>query len=123
MNRRLGNIEIRKVEKDKQQIHEIICWRKNIECNYCYTIAVIDLDEDEPDINMIGNRYWELDQDDKDNFDKIVSGIYNGENRLVNIDDVCEWLKQNIIRFVGYDKDGNFVNLDFTDELKKAMGK
>ena len=54
MNRRLGNIEIRKVEKDEQQIHEIICWRKNIECNYCYTIAVIDLDEDVEKADEIG---------------------------------------------------------------------
>ena len=73
INKKIGNVEVR-VYNDK---HEIVCWQNEQGHKYCYVIAFIDGSEDEPDVRIIGKRYWDLSIDDKIDFDAIVEYFFN----------------------------------------------
>ena len=74
INKRIGNIEVR-VYNDK---HEIVCWQTSQGKPYCYVIAFIEeLTADEPDVRIIGTRYWDLSIEDKIDFDAIVEYFFN----------------------------------------------
>lgn len=111
INKRIGNIEVR-VYKDK---HEIVCWQ-NTSYKYCYVIAFIEeLTADEPDVRIIGTRYWDLSIEDKIDFDAIVEYFFNhmdddGEGEfqqhyediqdsLKNLQNDLESIKQRLHKF------------------------
>lgn len=111
INKRIGNIEVR-VYNDK---HEIVCWQNTQGHSHCYVIAFIEGGEDEPNVRIIGTRYWDLSIEDKIDFDAIVEYFFNhmddddkGEfqqhyeeiqDGLKNLQNDLEGIKQRIHEF------------------------
>ena len=57
-----------------------------------------------------------------------VNGMFEGlveeetKPKMVNLDDVCEWIENNIFDFPWYDNEqGDFSSKDVTKALRKAM--
>lgn len=74
INKRIGNIEVR-VYNAK---HEIVCWQTTQGHSHCYVIAFIEeLTTNEPDVRIIGTRYWDLSIEDKIDFDAIIEYFFN----------------------------------------------
>ena len=47
---------------------------------------------------------------------------YGKKEKMVNLDDVCEWIEKHIFDFPWYDNEqGDFSSKDVADALRKAM--
>jgi len=68
---RIGNIEARPTYNGNY-LYEILCYQNP---QTCYVIAHI-LNKEEPDVKCIGIRPWELNDEDKSDFEDVLKYIY-----------------------------------------------
>ena len=56
--------------------------------------------------------------------DEMIEGLVEEETKpkMVNLDDVCEWIEKHIFDFPWYDNEqGDFSSKDVANALRKAM--
>ena len=85
INLKLGNIELRKykgwndpeLDGDISDKYEFIKWENVNDKEYCYVVAFATPTNEGYDIRTVGSRPWDLEGEDFDNYNKLVSMFFN----------------------------------------------
>lgn len=86
INIRIGNIELRKyigwndpeIDGDISNKYEFVKWNSdNDKIEYCYVLAFANPTREGYDIRTVGSRPWDLEAEDFENYNKLVSMFFN----------------------------------------------
>ena len=85
INLKLGNIELRKykgwndpeLDGDIEGQYEFVKWQNDDDKEYCYVVAFAYPDSEGYYIKSVGSRPWDLEAEDFENYNKLVSMFFN----------------------------------------------
>ncbi len=82
--------------------------------------------DDSITISSVSRCYYDMVEDNGEYFwtDEMIEGLVEEKTKpkMVNLDDVCEWIEKHIFDFPWYDNEqSDFSSKDVANALRKAM--